>query len=45
MNKTFDADENYDLLTNYCETNGIKIGHVINKGIKNFLVEHKVLKE
>jgi hypothetical protein len=45
MKKTFDADKNYDKLVKYCDANGIRIGHVINSQIRNFLLEKKVLVE
>ena len=45
MKKTFDADEpNYQKLVDYCDIEGLKIGHVINAGISNFLVSKGVIK-
>jgi hypothetical protein len=44
MTKTFDEDANYPKLVEYCEANGLKIGHVINTQIKNFLEKHNALK-
>ena len=33
MNRTFDADENYAVLVDYCDGAGVKIGAFINKVI------------
>ena len=43
MTKTFDEEsENYTTFAEHCDTEGLKIGHTINKMIRRFLKENKL---
>jgi hypothetical protein len=44
MNRTFDADENYQFVVDYCGDEGVKIGSFINKAIAERLRRLGIIK-